>query len=105
MAETTGMKKKYVSHKKQLYNKILEKIIRLGFPQDIFLTEGALAEELSASRVSIRETLITLCNEQILRNIPRIGYQIVQLTTHDINDAIRTRGILETGAAREYLPK
>jgi len=99
------MSKKKGSHKKQLYHKILEKIIRLGFPRDIFLTEGALAEELNVSRVSIRETLITLCNEQILKNVPRIGYQIVQLTTHDINDAFRTRTILEIGAAREYLPK
>lgn len=100
-----NMTKKHVSHKELLYQRILEKIIRLGFPQEIFLTEGALAEELNASRVSIRETLITLCNHQILKNIPRIGYQIVQLTTHDISDAIRTRGILEIGAARDYLPR
>ena len=98
------MSEQQTTLKEQLYARILEKITQLGFPQDIFLTEGALADEFQASRVSVRETLITLCGDRILKNIPRIGYQIVQLTVHDINDAIRTRQILELGAAEDYLP-
>lgn len=42
-------------------------------------------------------------NENILRSIPRTGYQIIQLNMKDISDAIKTRVILETGGVKEIL--
>ena len=60
----------------QIYSAILDKIMRNEFPMDQFLTEAYLAEHFEASRAPVREALVKLCNENILRSIPRTGYQI-----------------------------
>ena len=87
----------------QIYDAILDKIMRNEFPMDRFLTEAYLVESFEASRAPVREALVKLCNENILRSIPRTGYQIIQLNMKDINDAIRTRVILETGGVKEIV--
>ncbi len=87
----------------QVYSLILDKVMRNEFPMDRFLTEAYLMESFKASRAPIREALVKLCNEGVLRSIPRTGYQIIQLNMKDIGDAIKTRVILETGAVKEVL--
>ena len=87
----------------QIYDSLLDKIMRNEFPMDRFLTEAYLGEAFEVSRAPVREALIKLCNENILRSIPRTGYQIVQLNMKDIRDAVKTRVILETGAVKEIV--
>lgn len=77
--------------------------MRNTFPMDRFLTEAYLAEYFKVSRAPVREALVKLCNENILRSIPRTGYQIIQLSMKDINDALKTRVILETGGVPDVL--
>ena len=84
---------------------IRDNILRNIYTADGFLTEGRLAQEFGVSRAPIREALVQLCNQGILRNIPRAGYQIVQLSPRDIREAIHTRVILEVAAARAALPR
>jgi len=88
------------SLKQKVYRQIFEKIIRNEFPIDEFLVEGRLAEMFGVSRAPVREALVELCNEKILRNIPRAGYQIVQLSQKELRDALQLRLILETGAVK-----
>ena len=84
------------SLKKKVYQQIFQKIINNEFPLDEFLVEGKLAEMFGVSRAPVREALVELCNEKILRNIPRAGYQIVQLSQKELRDALQLRLILET---------
>lgn len=70
---------------------------------DRFLTEAYLVDYFEASRAPVREALVKLCNENILRSIPRTGYQIIQLNMKDISDAIKTRVILETGGVKDIV--
>ena len=84
------------SLKKKIYQQIYQKIINNEFPMDEFLVEGKLAEMFGVSRAPVREALVELCNEKILRNIPRAGYQIVQLSQKELRDALQLRLILET---------
>jgi len=84
------------SLKKKIYQQIFQKIINNEFPLDEFLVEGRLAEMFGVSRAPVREALVELCNEKILRNIPRAGYQIVQLSQKELRDALQLRLILET---------
>ena len=84
------------SLKKKIYQQIFQKIINNEFPLDEFLVEGKLAEMFGVSRAPVREALVELCNEKILRNIPRAGYQIVQLSQKELRDALQLRLILET---------
>ncbi len=84
------------SLKKKIYQQIFQKIINNECPLDEFLVEGKLAEMFGVSRAPVREALVELCNEKILRNIPRAGYQIVQLSQKELRDALQLRLILET---------
>jgi DNA-binding GntR family transcriptional regulator len=88
------------SLKEQIYQQILQKIINNEFPLDEFLVEGRLAEMFGVSRAPVREALVELCSERILRNIPRAGYQIVQLSQKELRDALQLRLILETEAMK-----
>lgn len=88
------------SLKKKIYEQILQKIIKNEFPIDQFLVESKLAEMFGVSRAPVREALVELCNENILRNIPRAGYQIVQISRRDIRDALQIRMILEIEGAK-----
>jgi DNA-binding GntR family transcriptional regulator len=88
------------SLKQKIYQQIFQKIINNEFPMDEFLVEGKLAEMFGVSRAPVREALVELCNEKILRNIPRAGYQIVQLSQKELRDAFQLRLILETEAVK-----
>ena len=88
------------SLKQKVYRQILEKIIHNEFPLEDFLVEGRLADMFGVSRAPVREALVELCNEKILRNIPRAGYQIVQLSQKQLRDAFQLRLILETEAMK-----
>ena len=88
------------SLKQKIYRQIFEKIIKNEFPLDEFLVEGRLAEMFGVSRAPVREALVELCNEKVLRNIPRAGYQIVQLSQKELRDALQLRLILETEAMK-----
>lgn len=94
------MSKDTAGQKAQIYEQILHKVVNNGYPRDEFLTESALAQEFGVSRILIREILIELRKDRILKSVPRAGYQIVQLTAKEIEDAIATRAVIETGAAR-----
>ncbi|MBN1687028.1 MAG: GntR family transcriptional regulator [Spirochaetales bacterium] len=88
------------SLKQKVYRQVFEKIIENKFPLDEFLSEGKLAKMFGVSRAPVREALVELCNEKILRNIPRAGYQIVQLSRKELRDALQLRLILETEAMK-----
>ncbi len=96
---------KNTSLKKQIYQKIFDKIIKNQYPRNRLLTETSLTDEFGASKAIIREALIELCKDDILQNIPRAGYQIVQLSVKEISDAIHTRVILEVSGAKEAIQK
>lgn len=93
------------SIKERVYFQILDKIIRGEFPKDRFLTESQLIDCFGVSRAPIREALGRLCCENVLRNIPRAGYQIVMPSLKEIGDAIRTRIVLETAGALDAMRK
>ncbi len=94
------MSKDATGQKTQIYERILHKVVNNEYPRDEFLTESALVNEFGVSRILIREILIELRKDRILKSVPRAGYQIVQLTTKEIEDAISTRAVIETGAGR-----
>ena len=49
----------------------------------------------------MREALIELCNEGILRSIPRLGYQIIPVTQKDIANSTELRLLIEMNAFRK----
>lgn len=95
------MNNQKVSLKKKIYHEILNSIVKGEFPLDEFLNEGELAAKYGVSKAPIREALIELCSEKVIRSIPRLGYQIVQLNLTHVKEATELRLILETAAFKK----
>ena len=79
----------------QIHDKILEMIIQNASEENLVLNEKRLVELFGVSKAPVREALIRLCSEGVLRSIPRYGYVVVQMGEKDAKDVLQTRVILE----------
>ena len=61
-------------------------------------------EKYGASKSPVREALVELCNEGVLTNIPRFGYQVVPITPGQFRDMQELRLIIEESALRRTVP-
>ena len=92
--------KSETSLKETIYNAILEDILALEYRPGEILNEKNLIEKYSCSKSPVREALLALCADNVLRNIPRYGYEVVRLTMEDIYEMIQFRYILESNMLR-----
>ena len=74
------------SLKDQVYESILEDIFQGNVSPGDILNEKALLEKYHCSKSPVREALMALCADGILKNIPRYGYEVVRLSKEDIYD-------------------
>lgn len=79
------------------YNRIMSDIVTKVYKPNDIITETALVEKYGHSKTPIREALISLCNDGVLRNIPRYGYEVLGLTTEDVKEMLEFRYFLEGG--------
>ena len=94
-----------VSSKKKAYELILQDVIRGTFAEDHnLLNERRLIERYGIGKTPIREALVELCNEKVLRSIPRYGYEIITLTQQDIAEVLQVRCMLECSCLRLMAP-
>ena len=89
---------KGLSLKQTVYNQLFSDILSGSYLPETVITEKELVERFGISKSPIREALIELCNEKILRSIPRYGYEVLKITERDIREAKEARLILESGA-------
>lgn len=89
--------KQKLTLKELVYNAMLQSIVNGEYVAGQILNEQTLIEQFGYSKSPIREALIMLCNEGVLRNIPRYGYEVVRLTANDIKEIMDYRRILECG--------
>lgn len=85
------------SLKEKVRNAILEGIFSGEYQPGDILNEKSLIEKYECSKSPVREALMTLCNERVLRNMPRYGYEVTRLTMDDINEMLEFRLYLEHG--------
>ena len=90
------------SLKHMIYTKLFDGIIRGEYRSVSVLNEKNLVEQFQVSKTPIREALVELCNEGVLRNIPRYGYEIVRMTEQDIKNIQQFRLVLELGCLSNY---
>jgi len=93
------------SLKAKIYGKILKKIVSNEFPPDELLYESQLIKMFNVSRAPVREALIELCSANIIRNIPRAGYQIIRISEQDIRNISQFRLMLEVEGLKLGFPK
>ena len=81
--------------KDQVYRQIIEMICNGQLTPNMIFTESQLIEQFGVSKSPIREALIQLCHEDVLKSLPRCGYQVVQVSTKNIHDITELRMFLE----------
>lgn len=79
----------------KVYHKVYEDVINGTITSQDIITESMLIKELGVSKSPVREALIELCNEDILRAIPRMGYMVVHITPQEIRELGEAREALE----------
>ena len=95
----TTEKKELLSEK--IHDEILELIIKNATEEEQVLNEKRLVELFGVSKAPIREALIKLCSEGVLKNIPRYGYVVVKMKEKDARDILKIRCILELEALKD----
>jgi DNA-binding GntR family transcriptional regulator len=71
-------------------------------PHDL-VTEGELAGAVGVSRTPVREALLRLQSEGLIRLLPKRGALVLPVTPAEIADVIETRRIIETFAVRKAI--
>ena len=94
----TTEKKELLSEK--IHDEILELIIKNASEEEQVLNEKRPVELFGVSKAPVREALIKLCSEGVLRNVPRYGYVVVKMKEKDARDITKLRCILETEALK-----
>ncbi|WP_273321029.1 GntR family transcriptional regulator [Vallitalea guaymasensis] len=95
------MAKDIKSIKDKVYELIFQDIIRGEYPVNTIISERMLIEKYQVSKSPIREALVELCKENILNSIPRLGYQVVQITPKELHDVLELRVVVELAAFRK----
>lgn len=92
------------SLKEIVYNEILKSIYSSEYSPHKIITESELIGRFGYSKSPIRDALVSLCHEGVLKSIPRYGYEVVLLTKEDIHYMQEYRKILECSFLRLGYP-
>lgn len=93
------------SLKEKVYSTILSSVISGKYPADSFINEKTLCDELQASRAPVREALIELCAQDILKSYPRKGYLVVKYTERELHELVDFRILIECDSLRRNFDK
>lgn len=91
------------SLKDTIYKGIVEMICNGQLTPGKIFTETSLIDHFSVSKSPVREALIQLCSEGVLRSIPRHGYEVVQISAKNIHDLTQLRLYLELSSLPEVM--
>lgn len=93
--------KQQKSLKNIVYQSILEGILCGEYKPDQIINEQELVQKYGYSKTPIREALVALCNEHVLKSFPRYGYQVVSLSRDYVTDILDFRLMLEGGCLKK----
>ncbi len=96
-----GDNKRPVSLKDHVYHSIIDMITNGEIKSEDIFTEKEMIEHFHVSKSPVREALIQLCTEEIIRSIPRCGYQIIQINSKTIHDLCELRCYLELSSLQK----
>lgn len=84
---------------------VLRSIISGEITPESRISEKQLAEKYEVSRAPVREALVQLCAQKILRSEPRSGYRLVSYTEANIRNILEYRALLECGCLNDNFDK
>ena len=89
----------------RVYAQVKRDILAGTLPGGAFVTEGGLAETAAVSRTPVREALLRLEGEGLVRLYPKKGALVVPLSVDDARDVLEARVVIEEWAARAVWPR
>lgn len=90
-----------VSMRQQAYQHIQRKILCGELPAGHVVSENTLAKEIGMSRTPVREAIRHLEQEGVLRQVPRYGTVVQQLSRRDVTELYELREALEPFAVAQ----
>lgn len=78
-------------------------ILGRRFASHDLLTEGDLAAAVGVSRTPVREALLRLQSDGLIRLLPKRGALVLPVTSDEMADVIETRRLIETFAVRKAI--
>ncbi|MFD4142722.1 GntR family transcriptional regulator [Streptomyces sp. NPDC058572] len=93
------------SGRDRAYAYLKEHVLTDPAMQGAFLSEQEIADRIGVSRTPIREALLLLAAEDLVRLVPKRGAQVVPLTGREITELVELRGIVERYAAEQVIAK
>src|SRR3954466_12275201 len=81
------------------YDHLKQAILDRAYPGGALLSEGEVAAQVGVSRTPVREALLRLEAEGLVRLYPKRGALVLPVSPKEISDVLETRELVETFAA------
>ncbi|MGV9644761.1 GntR family transcriptional regulator [Streptomyces sp. NPDC003333] len=88
----------------RVYSHVKQGVLERRYEGGTLLTEGELAEAVGVSRTPVREALLRLEAEGLLKLYPKKGALVLPVSAQEIKDVVETRMLVEEHAARKAVP-
>ncbi|MBJ3805831.1 GntR family transcriptional regulator [Streptomyces flavofungini] len=88
----------------RVYAHVKQGVLERRYEGGTLLTEGELAEAVGVSRTPVREALLKLEVEGLLRLYPKKGALVLPVSAQEIADVVETRLLVETHSVRKVVP-
>ncbi|WP_369170719.1 GntR family transcriptional regulator [Streptomyces sp. R28] len=88
----------------RVYTHVKQGVLERRYEGGILLTEGELAEAVGVSRTPVREALLRLEVEGLIKLYPKKGALVLPVSAQEIKDVVETRMLVEEHAARKAVP-
>ncbi|MFE6764159.1 GntR family transcriptional regulator [Streptomyces sp. NPDC057689] len=88
----------------RVYAHVKDAVLDRRYEGGTLLTEGGLAEAVGVSRTPVREALLRLEVEGLLKLYPKKGALVLAVSAQEIADVVETRLLVEEFAARKAVP-
>ncbi|MFF2522555.1 GntR family transcriptional regulator [Streptomyces liangshanensis] len=88
----------------RVYSHIKQAVLERRYQGGTLLTEGELAEAVGVSRTPVREALLKLEVEGLIKLYPKKGALVLAVSVQEIADVVETRLLVEEFAVRKAVP-
>lgn len=88
----------------RVYAHVKQGVLERRYEGGTLLTEGELAEAVGVSRTPVREALLRLEAEGLIKLYPKKGALVLPVSAQEIADVVETRQLVEEHAARKAVP-
>ncbi|WP_432092358.1 GntR family transcriptional regulator [Streptomyces sp. bgisy100] len=88
----------------RVYSHVKQAVLDRRYEGGTLLTEGDLADAVGVSRTPVREALLRLEVEGLIKLYPKKGALVLPVSAQEIGDVVETRLLVEEHAVRKAVP-